>query len=60
MMISLSDYANSLTDTYTGSGNNGKPIILEGGLKWQPFGFNLRDAEFLGGKTSSKKIYAKF
>ena len=42
-------------DTYTGSGNNGKPIILEGGLKWQPFGFNLRDAEFLGGKTSSKK-----
>ena len=43
------------SETYTGSQNNGKPLILEGGLKWQPFGFNLRDAEFLGGKTSSKK-----
>ena len=42
-------------DTYTGSQNNGKPLVLEGGLKWQPFGFNMRDAEFLGGKTSSKK-----
>ena len=47
------------SETYTGSQNNGKPLILEGGLKWQPFGFNLRDAEFLGGKTSSKRIFAK-
>lgn len=42
------------SETYGGSKNNGKPIILEGGLKWQPFGFNMRDAEFLGGKTSAK------
>ena len=41
-------------DTYMGSENNGKPLMLEGGLNWQPFSFNLRDAEFLGGKTSSK------
>ena len=34
--------------------NSGKPLILEGGLKWQPFGFTARDAEFLGGKTSAK------
>ena len=42
-------------ETYQGSDNNGKPLMLEGGLKWQPFSFNLRDAEFLGGKTSAKK-----
>ena len=41
-------------ETYTGSGNTGKPVITEGGLKWQPFGFTMRDAEFLGGKTSFK------
>ncbi len=41
-------------ETYTGEGNTGKPVITEGGLKWQSFGFTMRDAEFLGGKTSAK------
>lgn len=42
-------------EQYMGSSNNGKPLVLEGGLSWQPFGFNMRDAEFLGGKVSSKR-----
>lgn len=46
---------NQFDDKYAGSENNGRPLILEGGLSWQPFGFNMRDAEFLGGKTSAKR-----
>ena len=42
-------------DNYQGSDNSGKPLLLEGGLKWMPFGFTMRDAEFLGGKTSAKR-----
>ena len=51
---SFSRLKEQFNETYGGSTNSGKPLILEGGLKWQPFGFTMRDAEFLGGKTSAK------
>ena len=59
MMISLDDYANSL-QIHTLGQQQWQTYHLRGGLKWQPFGFNLRDAKFLGGKTSDKRIYAGF
>ena len=43
---SFSRLKEQFNETYGGSTNSGKPLILEGGLKWQPFGFTMRDAEF--------------
>jgi len=40
---------------YAGVNNQRKPLILEGGLKWTPFSFTMRDAEFIQGKVSAKR-----
>lgn len=43
------------TGKYAGSKNSGKPIILEGGLKWQGMSFSPRDMEFVSGKKLSQQ-----
>lgn len=37
----------TLTDRFVGAVNSGRPIILEGGTKWQPFTMNPEDAQML-------------
>lgn len=39
---------------YAGSANSGKPMILDGGLKWQGMSFSPRDMEFVSGKRLSQ------
>lgn len=43
-----------IDERYTGSGNNGRPVLLEGGLKWQQSGLTPRDAEFPSGTKNAK------
>lgn len=40
--------------TYRGSRNNGKPAILEGGLKWQDISKTQRDMDFIAQRTFSR------
>lgn len=39
---------------YAGSANSGKPMILDGGLKWQGMSFTPREMEFVSGKRLSQ------
>lgn len=41
-----------LDEQFTGPDNTGRPLILEGGLKWQEMSINPKDMEFLNGKHS--------
>ncbi len=41
-------------EKYVGAKNNGKPLLLEGGLKWQGTSFSPRDMEFVSGKRLSQ------
>lgn len=40
--------------THRGSGNNGKPAILEGGLKWQDISKTQKDMDFVAQRTFSR------
>jgi HK97 family phage portal protein len=40
--------------TYRGSRNNGKPAILEGGLKWQDISKTQKDMDFIAQRTFSR------
>jgi HK97 family phage portal protein len=42
-----------LDKNYRGAKNAGKPMILEGGLKWQEMSLNPRDMEFIASKKIS-------
>ena len=39
---------------YAGAKNSGKPMILDGGLKWQGMSFTPREMEFVSGKRLSQ------
>jgi HK97 family phage portal protein len=39
----------------SGSANAGKPLLLEGGLEWQPMSQNAKDSDFLKGKDSAAR-----
>ncbi len=39
-----------LAETYQGARNAGRPLLLEGGLTWQPMAFSPHDMEFAEGK----------
>ena len=43
-----------LNGKYAGAKNSGKPMILDGGLKWQGMSFSPRDMEFVSGKRLSQ------
>jgi HK97 family phage portal protein len=47
-----------LEDTYSGSGNAGRPILLEGGLDWKPFGLSPQDMDWLNTRKLSKREIA--
>jgi HK97 family phage portal protein len=39
----------------SGASNAGKPLLLEGGLEWQPLSLNAKDMDFLKAKDSSAR-----
>lgn len=45
-------------ERHTGARNAGKPLILEGGLKWQAMGFSPKDLEFVTGKREAAREIA--
>ena len=47
-----------LDEEYSGSGNNGKPLLLEGGLEWQEMSLDPTDMDFLNGKHSAAREIA--
>lgn len=47
-----------MKEEYSGSNNSGKPLVLEGGLEFQPMNLTNRDMDFLEGiKYDAKSIY---
>jgi HK97 family phage portal protein len=47
-----------LYEKYTGSGNSGKPLLLEGGLSWQEMSINPKDMDFIESKNSAAREIA--
>lgn len=45
-------------EKHTGTQNAGKPLLLEGGLKWQPMGMSPKDLEFVSGKREAAREIA--
>ena len=45
-------------DKHTGPANAGKPLILEGGLKWQAMGMSPKELEFVTGKREAAREIA--
>jgi HK97 family phage portal protein len=46
------------SEKHTGPQNAGKPLILEGGLKWQAMGMSPKDLEFVSGKREAAREIA--
>lgn len=52
---------NMLKEGYTGFRNAGRPVVLEGGLKWQEMGLSPQDMAWLEGlKLSAREIAIAF
>jgi HK97 family phage portal protein len=50
-----------INDKYSGAKNAGRPMLLEGGLKWQEMSLSPKDMDFVQNKkTSLKEIAAAF
>ena len=47
-----------LESSYQGSGNAGRPMVLEGGLDWKEMGFSPKDMEFIEAKNSAAREIA--
>ncbi|RMF10093.1 MAG: phage portal protein [Alphaproteobacteria bacterium] len=47
-----------LADSYQGAQNAGRPLLLEGGLKWQSMSFSPQDMEFIAGKHAAAREIA--
>lgn len=45
----------SFDDKYVGSDKKGKPMLLEGGLKWQQLGLSPKDMDFIAGTLAKKQ-----
>lgn len=51
----------SLKDKYSGKKNTGRPLLLEGGLKWVEMSINPKDMDFINSKKINlKEIAAAF
>lgn len=46
------------SERHTGTENAGRPLILEGGLKWQAMGMSPKDLEFTSGKREAAREIA--
>src|SRR3954468_14024962 len=47
-----------LDDTYSGSGNAGRPMLLEGGLDWKAMSLSPQDMDFLEAKHAAAREIA--
>lgn len=47
-----------IDNQYSGAGNAGRPMLLEGGLDWREMSLNPKDMEFLNGKHSAARDIA--
>lgn len=47
-----------LTHSFSGSGNAGRPMLLEGGLKWQALSMSPADMDFVGLKAAAAREIA--
>jgi len=47
-----------LTQSFSGSGNAGRPMLLEGGLKWQALSMTPADMDFVGLKAAAAREIA--
>lgn len=47
-----------LSETYQGSGNAGRPLVLDGGLDWKPMSLSPSDMDFLNAKHSAAREIA--
>ena len=47
-----------LQDAYAGAGNAGRPMVLEGGLKWQSMSLSPADMDFAGLKAAAARDIA--
>ncbi len=47
-----------IDDQFSGPGNAGRPVLLEGGLDWKEMSLNPKDMEFLQGKNSAARDIA--
>lgn len=47
-----------IDEQFSGSGNAGRPMLLEGGLDWKEMSLNPKDMEFLQGKHSAARDIA--
>lgn len=45
-------------EQFSGAGNAGRPLLLEGGLEWQEMSLNPKDMDFLEGKHSAARDIA--
>ena len=50
--------AREIEENHVGSGNAGRPMLLEGGLDWRPMGFSPSDMEFLSTKNAAAREIA--
>lgn len=44
--------------TYEGAGNAGRPLLLEGGLKWEAMGHSPKDMDFINAKHTAARDVA--
>lgn len=47
-----------LADAHTGAGQAGRPLLLEGGLEWRPFGLSPADMDFVEAKNIAAREIA--
>ncbi len=47
-----------MSEHFSGSSNAGRPLLLEGGLKWQPLSLSPADMDFINGKHASARDIA--
>ncbi len=47
-----------LTDSYTGTENAGRPMLLEGGIDWKPMSLTPGDMDFIAGKYAAAREIA--
>ena len=47
-----------LGDSYSGTANAGRPVLLEGGLDWKPMSLSPADMDFIAGKHAAAREIA--
>jgi HK97 family phage portal protein len=53
------DLKQQLNEMYSGSGNSGRPMVLEGNMEWQSISMSPREMDYLENKKTSKSDIAQ-